>query len=328
MKNFLSLLFIGCLAPALYAAEPGPAPINENAFLVQKEIASWPTDQTFNTQVAVYNCQAVRLHPDWFLTSAHCVYSACATRPCTVEITLAQSADLTARVRVKHSTTSPAVFIYGGFFPGQNRISGVDAALIRFNAQKAEYSYTRTEDGQPLTRTEFEKLLRFDPEAQLQLNASGARLLNVSGVSTVRLRPGIVVPKVTNGNISYLAGGGDVYFVDELQHFLSPGFGVRRGNSGGGVFTRSGDLAGVVSSLLYAKDGSASFQDGEGNTVLTLKNAHDYFMFTGFNGATMNFIRNKVPHLRTVSVLPEFAVPSKKKFTAVVEAANAASMQF
>ena len=62
--------------------------------------------------------------------------------------------------------------------------------------------------------------------------------------------------------------------------------------------------------------------------MLTLKNAHDYFMFTGFNGATMNFIRNKVPHLRTVSVLPEFAVPSKKKFTAVVEAANAASMQF
>lgn len=328
MKNFFALLLAWCLLPACYAAEAGPAPVNENAFLVQKEIAVWPTDQTFNTQVAVYNCQAVRIHPNWFLTSAHCVYSACATRPCTVQITLAQS-DLTANVRVKHSTTSPGVFIYGGFFPGQNRISGVDAALIHFNPQKAEYSYTRTEDGQPLTRAEFEKLLRFDTEAQLQLNASGARLLSVAGVSTVRLTSGIVVPKTTDGVVSYLAGPSpDVYFVGELQHFISPGFGVRRGNSGGGVFTRSGDLAGVVSSLMYAKDGSASFQDAEGNTVLTLKNAGDYFMFTGFNGSTLNFIRNKVPNLRTVSVLPEYAVPSKKKFDSIVEAANAASMRF
>lgn len=328
MKHFLALLFIWGLAPALFAVEPGPAPVNENAFLIQKEISVWPTDQTFNTQVPVYNCQAVRIHPNWFLTSAHCVYSACATRPCTVQITLAES-DLTASVRVKHSTTSPGVFIYGGFFPGQNRISGVDAALIRLNPQKAEYSYTRTEDGQPLSRAEFEKLLRFDTEAQLQLNASGARLLSVAGASTARLTSGIVVPKTTNGLVSYLAGSSpEVYFVSELQHFISPGFGVRRGNSGGGVFTRSGDLVGVVSSLLYAKDGSASFQDAEGNTVITLKNAGDYFMFTGFNGSTMNFIRNKVPGLRTVGILPEFAVPSKKKFDSIVKAANAASMRF
>ena len=140
----------------LWAVEREPVPVNENAFLIQKEIAVWPTDQTFNSQVPVYNCQAVRLHENWFLTSAHCVYSACAARPCTVEITLAESPDLLARVRVKHSTVSPSVYIYRGFFPGQNRISGMDAALIRFVPQKAEFSYVNLEDGTPLSPEEFE----------------------------------------------------------------------------------------------------------------------------------------------------------------------------
>ncbi len=330
MRKLLILWGILCLAAAPSGAlEQEPAPINENAFLIQKEISVWPTDQTFNSQVPVYHCQAVRISQNWFLTAAHCVYSACATRPCTVEITLAESPDLLARVRVKHSTVSPSVYIYQGFFPGQNRISGMDAALIQFNPQKATYSYINLEDGTALTPAAFEKKLRFDPEAQAQLNAVGARLLNVSGISTAKLKPQIVVPKTTAGVISYLSGNSpEVYFVEELQHFVSPGFGVRQGNSGGGVFTRSGDLVGLVSSLLYAQDGSASFYDAEGKNVLTLKNANDFFFFTGFNGSTMNFIRNKIPNLRTVSVFPDYAVPSKKKFDAIIKAEKAASMRF
>ena len=51
-------------------------------------------------------------------------------------------------------------------------------------------------------------------------------------------------------------------------------------------------------------------------------------MFTGFNGSTLNFIRNKVPGLCTVGVVPDFATPSKKKFDAIVKAEQEASMQF
>ena len=329
MRLLWIFLFALCFTPMLQALEQPPAPINENAFLVQKEIASWPTDQTFNTQVPVYHCQAVRLHPNWFLTSAHCVYSSCATRPCTVEITLAESPDLLARVRVKHSTVSPSVYIYPGFFPGQNRISGVDAALIHFEPQKAEFAFVDLQTGNPISKSEFDAKLRFDTEAKAQMDAYGARLLSVAGVSTVQLKPKIVVPKTTAGVVSYLTSRSpEVYYVDELRHFVSPSFGVRQGNSGGGVFTRSGDLVGIVSSLLYAKDGSASFYDAEGKTVMTFKNAQDFFMFTGFNGSTLNFIRNKVPGLRTVGVVPDFATPSKKKFDAIVKAEQEASMQF
>lgn len=329
MKRFLLLCISLFFTTAVLAAEKAPEPVNENAFLIQKEIAIWPTDQTYNSKVSVYNCQAVRLAPDWLLTSAHCVYSACGTRPCTVEITLAESLDLLVRVRVKHSTTSPSVYIYNGFFPGQNRISGVDAALIHFEPQKAEFAFVDLQTGNPISKSEFDAKLRFDTEAKAQMDAYGARLLSVAGVSTVQLKPKIVVPKTTAGIVSYLPSRSpEVYYVDELRHFVSPSFGVRQGNSGGGVFTRSGDLVGIVSSLLYAKDGSASFYDAEGKTVMTFKNAQDFFMFTGFNGSTLNFIRNKVPGLRTVGVVPDFATPSKKKFDAIVKAEQEASMQF
>ena len=329
MRKF-ALFCVYCLfSITLFAAKPAPEPVNENAFLVQKEIAVWPTDKTYDSAVSVYNCQSVRLDSNWFLTSAHCVYSACATRPCTVEITLAESNSLLARARVRHSTTSQSVFIYKGFFPGQNRISGMDVALIKLNPQKAEYSYIDLEDGNPITREVFQSKLRFDPEAQAQLNAKGVRLLSVANMPTIQLKPKIVVPKTMAGVVSYLPSlSAEVYYVEALQHFVAPGFGVRPGNSGGGVFTRSGDLVGIVSSLLYSKDGTASFHDEAGKTVLTLQNADDVFLFTGFNGTTLNFIRNKVPYLRTVSVLPDFAVKSNKKFNAIVKATEDTSLQF
>lgn len=329
MRKFTTLLISFLFATSLFAAKPKPAPVNEDAFLVQKEISIWPTDQGFNSDVTVYSCQAVRLDENWFLTSAHCVYSACGTRPCTVDILLAESAGLLARAKVNHSTTSQSVFIYRGFFPGQNRISGMDVALIKLDPKKAEYSYVNLEDGEPITREEFQTKLRFDSEAQAQLNAKGVRLLSVANMPTIQLKPQIVVPKMIAGVLSYLPSPSpEVYYVQDLQHFIVPGFGVRQGNSGGGVFTRSGDLAGIVSSLLYNKDGTASFHDADGKTVLTLKNAKDLFMFTGFNGTTLNFIRTKVPNLRTVSVVPDFAVKSDKKFDSIVKAEEETSMQF
>ena len=131
------------------------------------------------------------------------------------------------------------------------------------------------------------------------------------------------------GNLGYLVSPStDVYFVTDLQHFIAPGFGVRRGNSGGGVFTTQGDLVGVVSSLLYTQDGSASFHNDEGKTILTLQNAGAYFLFTGFNGDTLHFIRNKVPNLRTIGALNGFAEPTDKKFEDIVKAVNGKTMSF
>lgn len=323
MGRFLFLFILPfLLSIPSFAQEAAERPVREDAFLVQKEIHVWRTDKTYNTQAQVYSCQAVRLHKNWFLTAAHCVYSACSgAQPCTVQIALAE-AELRQTVRVYHSTSSQRVFIYSGFYPGQNRISSVDVALIRFDPETAEYSYAaQGKDGwKSVTQEQFSVLLADSPETKAQLSASGVRLIGATNLGNSRFGAGIVVPKTVNGVVTHLQSpSDDIYFVEKLQHFISPGFGVRRGNSGGGVFTPQGDLAGLVSALIYSKNGSASFYDAEGKAVLTLQNAHDYFMFTGFNGATLNFIRNKVPSLRVIGADMGFVEPVHKDFEEIVK---------
>ncbi len=330
MKRALFCFLFGCMVITSFAQE-NSAKVKENAFLLQKEIEIWRTDQSASPKVKVYSCQAVRLDANWFLTAAHCVYNTCSgSLPCTIQITLAE-ASLRQQVRISHSTQTPRVFIYPGFYPGQNRISSVDVALIRLDPSSADYDYAALEEGiwQSVTPEQFKKQLKLDPETKAQLAAKGALLVSSANLPNSRLLPRIVVPKMQNGSLSYLVSPSlEVYFVSKLQHFISPSFGVRRGNSGGGVFTTTGDLVGLVSSLLYAPDGSASFQDDEGKTMLTLSNAHGYFLFTGFNSSTLNFIRNHVPNLRTVSAEGGFATPTEKDFQSIVRSINRTPMSF
>lgn len=333
MKKFIYFLLfpLFCAVTVCAQEEPQPRPVREDAFLVQKEIAVWRTDKTYNSRAAVYSCQAVRIHTNWFLTAAHCVYTACSgSQPCTVQITLAE-AEMRQTARVYHSTSSQRVFIYSGFYAGQNRISSMDVALIRFDKDSADFSYAQREDGgwKNIPQEKFYARLPDCPETQGQLNAAGVRMVSSANLGNARLRSGIVVPKTVNGEVFYLQSpSDDIYFVDKLQHFISPDFGVRRGNSGGGVFTPQGDLIGLVSSLMYSKNGSASFYDADGKAVLTLKDARDYFLFTGFNGATMNFIRNRVPSLRVIGADMGYVQAVNKDFEEIVKMINASTMDF
>ncbi len=332
MKKWMIPLYAVCLlAVCVHAQEETPARVREDAFLIQKEISVWRTDQAGASNVPVYSCQALRIHPQWFLTAAHCVYPACkGTQPCTVEITLAQG-EMREQVRILHTSAVKRVFIYEGFFPGQNRISSVDVALIKFDPPSSQYLFEAWNEQQgewnKISRAQFEKQLPDNPEIKAQRNAFGARLVGVANLSNARFLPQLAVPRINNGAVTYLLDPShEVFFVKLLRHFISPGFGVQRGNSGGGVFTAQGDLVGLVSSLLYAPDGSASFQNEAGKTVLTLQNANDYFLFTGFNGATLNFIRNRVPDLRTIGAENGFVKPTEKNFSAIIKSINASSM--
>lgn len=329
-KGILSLLLITCASVWVVGQEEAPK-VREDVFLAQKEISVWRTDKTEDSRVPVYSCQALRIHANWFLTAAHCVYPACrGSLPCTVQVTLAQG-ELSESVRIYHSTASKKVFIYEGFFPGQNRISSMDVALIKFDPTGADYSYAVLEEGawQSISKKQFNKLLAQSPETKAQLSATNLRLVGSVNLPNSRLVPQLAVPLMRGGNLSYLVSPSpDVFFVTELQHFISPDFGVRRGNSGGGVFTVGGDLVGLVSSLVYSPDGSATFKNDEGKTVLTLRNASDLFFFTGFNGSTLNFIRNHVPDLRVIGADNGFVKSTDKKFSSIIKTVSGLSMQF
>ena len=329
-RQILLYVLLACMAGGSYGQEEGPR-VREDRFLIQKEISVWRTDKTADSRVPVYSCQALRIASHWFLTAAHCVYPACnGSLPCTVQVTLAQG-ELSQTVRIFHSTAARRVFIYEGFFPGQNRISSVDVALIKLDPAGASYAYAAAgpEGWRSITQAEFTKLLPQSPETKAQLNAVGGRLIGAANLSNARFLPQLAVARMSEGTLSYLVSPSpDVFFVKELQHFISPGFGVRQGNSGGGVFTVQGDVAGLVSSLVYAPDGSASFKNDEGKTVVTLQNADDLFFFTGFNGSTLNFIRNHVPDLRVIGADNGFVEPTKKKFSAIIKAVSGLPMKF
>lgn len=335
-KLFLLPVFI-LLFSALFAQEaqdeqdPLQPAVNENAFLVQKEIAILPAAERDKDYGLQYACQAVRLSEQWFLTAAHCVYAACkGTKACDVEITLAE-AELKAVARVSHSVTDKRVHIYNGFSPAQNRVSGLDVALIQMDKAATEFAYAKP-DGQGgwvrISEAEFNRLLRRAPETKAQFSAMNPLFISSSSAPTSKLNATLAVPKIVDGNVAYLTGAKDnTYYVKELEHFVAPDFGVRKGNSGGGVFTTSGELVGIVSARIYNADGSASFYDEKGQLSLNLENASNYFLFAGFNGRTLNFINTRAGSVRTIdAVLNSLVTPvpeEQRNFKKIISLVNA-----
>ena len=147
-KMILALLILGCFTASGYSQEENAGRVREDAFLVQKEIAVWRTDKAAVGPTQVYACQAVRIAPKWFLTAAHCVYNACRdSLPCTVQINLAQAeGELRQSVRINHSSSDKNVFIYEGFFPGQNRVSCVDVHLLNWMIRPSIFMKRGTEN--------------------------------------------------------------------------------------------------------------------------------------------------------------------------------------
>ena len=212
------------------------------------------------------------------------------------------------------------VFIFPGYNPRQNRSSSFDVALIRLAPQERDWAFFAPRGGKRFSREQFEKQLDVYPESRAQWNAKRPRLLTFDAAVSARLTPAIAVPRVENGGVSWLYNaGGQAYFISELQHFVSTDFGVRQGNSGGGVFTADGQLVGVVSMSFTGKGNRMQFKDADGKAVSTLQNADAYFVFTGFTSAVSAFIRGHVPGVFSVGAVPQAAELTNEKFTRIIK---------
>lgn len=319
--KYYFLTFLCVLCAALAQAQADIA-VNEDAFLVQKAITVWG-DETSSEKLMSAQCQAVRITPDWLLTAAHCVYDFCRNNQnCTVQVNVvsAPQDDLAAQVRVRSGAQKKNVFIFPGYNPRQNRSSSFDVALIRLAPQERDWAFFAPRGGKRFSREQFEKQLDVYPESRAQWNAKRPRLLTFDAAVSARLTPAIAVPRVENGGVSWLYNaGGQAYFISELQHFVSTDFGVRQGNSGGGVFTADGQLVGVVSMSFTGKGNRMQFKDADGKAVSTLQNADAYFVFTGFTSAVSAFIRGHVPGVFSVGAVPQAAELTNEKFTRIIK---------
>lgn len=311
------------LALQARAQEAAPA-FMPNQFLNQYEI--WINGS--------HRCQAVQLQKDWFLTAAHCVRPAC-DKHCSVMVIVTEGREVSAAARIQHTAELPSVFAYPGYRRGLHTSGNVDVALFRLTPKAYEMAFTDKKTGQPLEREMFEEKLRSDSNAGAHwdafLSPPRVRILSFASNQTARLKGLIGVPRLeAEGIAMFNSGKNDVFYVRELDHLLTLNFGVEPGMSGSGVITRGGELVGVVSSGLYMQ-GATKFYNTKGEVTATLDNSQNYFLFTGFTGYTLNFIRSTMKHTEQFGTMDAvrdgFAVAEpNRKFNQVIEALQGAEL--
>lgn len=293
MKKWLLLIsFCVCISLA-YAEEKSP--FRSTHFWNQSAI-------TVEDDQDSQQCQAVRILPKWYLTAAHCVYPMC-KEECTVYIKLLEG-DLQAIARVEHSTAEPTVF-WQDYNPNSLRDVRQDMALIRFDQEKADFSFRHVSKRKNLEQAEFLQMLKTNPyqvqrEQWDSLHQARPKLLLVGDVFSRRLTKPIAVPdlrpsrfeaqQMKQGDVSYVYSDVEnFYYFTELKHYLGTNFGVYKGMSGSGVVLPGGEIIGIVSANLF-NEGQLFAYDNDDNPLYSIPYSHNYFMFVPFSEANRTFI--------------------------------------
>lgn len=262
-------------------------------------------------------CQATRIAPRWFATAAHCVATLCQS-DCTLQIDLLDK-PVSVLAQATHSAKKPVVFVHPGYRSDQ--LVKNDFALFRLDLNNAPKTYYRRANAKnpqnvAMSFRKFTNWLARNPKAKSEYQH----------VLSPQLPPVAVFP---NGNyvldrklsvISIFDGKrivkpdpNPVYYVKQLGYAYTKNFGVRRGMSGSGVMTNTGELIGIISAYVTA-------DLYKGKTKLKHENL---FMFPVFNETLMDFMRevmgNEFTRVEQKDAYPYLAKKTSKDFSEVVK---------
>ena len=261
-----------CLLAPLVGAE-----VFSDDFVSQKQVAI-----TNLTTKESSTCQLIRIHENWFLTSAHCV-DACVEEGCQLRVLLAMGRKVNALADISDRD----IFVPQEYREGKLAKSVFwDVALLRYRPESYEF---KTNDGRLLDADEFRQALKKDSVLRRQWNGAIKpalpELIVYSGADLMTLdkSENVVVPRWTDGNMTYYTNPNYVLYTGKRQAmWVTDGFGVSKGNSGGGVWTeQDGGVLGVVSAkqmnMLPSQVRQAYPQLGK---------TAEFFAFTGFSKKT------------------------------------------
>ncbi len=238
-------------------------------------------------------CQAVRLHKDWFLTSAHCFTSGICDNSCTIAARLFFGRDkgtlnlrYEADISVLHQQTKPNVFLLD---PQAEKISAArlaayDIALVHFPPQNSDYTYKDLGTNYLIKKQvfldEIEKTSGTIPFSQELKGQTPPKLLLLKTQTQKLLNRVIMVPSIWDGSTHVLSSQKNpVFFSPKHKFIYTLNFGIRQGVSGAGVMTNHGELVGIVAST------ASLSQTGAVNAV------DDYSFFAAFDDTVINFIK-------------------------------------
>ncbi len=261
-------------------------------------------------------CQATRIAKNWFATAAHCVAQPCA-KGCTLRIDLLEQ-PVSVFVETKHTPKKPAVFVHTSYSP--DTFVAYDFALLQMNLSLLPARYYRRPTAQDpvnreITRADFQKFLQQHPAAQREFNRAlrpDLPPLLVFDNATKRIDRTLSVISIFDGQRSILHNPYPTDYVKELGFAYTQNFGVRKGMSGSGVMTNTGELAGIISAYLTVKSSTPSESK-----------QYEYFMFPVFNEQLVRFMQETMGsdfyNIDRKEASPNYVVRSPKQHSVVVQ---------
>ena len=268
-------------------------------------------------------CQATRIGKRWFATAAHCVKELCAKK-CTLQIDLLEY-NTSAVATVEHSSKAPAVFVHPGF--SMNVFALDDFALIRADLRRTPLVYyVRSKNPESpnmgISKEKFDSFLEKNRKAKSQYN----RVLRPSFPPILVFDEGnylldrkLSVISIFSGKREVKLNPHPVYYLKKLGYAFTNNFGIRKGMSGSGVMTNTGELAGIISANmdLWYKKGNEKIQE------------MNYFVFPVFNASLVNFMRDTMGsdfyQVEQKDAYPYAVSKTRKDFSALIPVLKSSS---
>ena len=261
-------------------------------------------------------CQATRVGKRWFATAAHCVAQNC-EKGCTLRMDII-SAPVSALAEAVHTSKKPVVFIHPAYKDGAS--IQYDFALIKLDLRRAPKMYYRRATKMRnynliLPKANFDAWLARNPKAKSAyehaLSPQIPPIAVFDGGNYVIDRT-ISVISIFDGVRDVKVDKSPVYYLKDAQVGYGDNFGIRKGMSGSGVMTNTGELIGIISANV-----DAVWQ--QRNKV----NKESWFLFPVFNTTLTEFMRDTMGNdyydMEQIDAYPYLASKTNKDFSRVAE---------
>ena len=261
-------------------------------------------------------CQATRIAPRWFATAAHCVKDMCA-QSCEIRMDLL---DLPVSIlaETQHTAKKPNIFVHPGYKEG--KLVKDDFALIRLDINRAPKTYYRRATSKnpknvAMSEQQFIAWMSRNPRSNSKyrhvLSPDLPPIAIFDNTNYVLDRKMSVI-SIFSGKREVKPDPNPVYYVKDLGYAYTKNFGIRKGMSGSGVMTNTGELIGIISAYV----GADLYKGKE-----KIKHA-DLFMFPVFNESLVSFMRDTLGidwgRVDQKDAYPYLVQKTKKDFTEVM----------
>ena len=278
------------------------------------------------TDAHMGKCQATRISRRWFATAAHCLKNSCA-KGCRIEMDLLEQ-PISALAEVKHTPKNPAVFIKPDF--SYEVFAKNDLALIRLDLDHAPMRYyKRSPSGQIQilqTKQQFEQFLAKTPAARRGMrritSPSFPPILVFDNDANYLLDRKISVISIFDGKREVKPNPNPVHYVKKLELAYTKNFGIRRGMSGSGVMSNTGEFVGIISGILQV----SKIEKNKAPTSL-----NEWFLFFAFNRPAIEFMKEVMGSdfykLDLKDAYPGFVSYSRKNYKKIIEGVKGVQIQ-